>query len=316
VVAALTGGRPPEGEDGGDLPRYRLVVAYDGTAYHGFQLQDPRLDTVASRLERALGRVCPEGEVVGGRVRVEGASRTDAGVHAVGQVCAFSSCTTVPVDRLPLALNSLLPPDIVVLRADRVRPDFDPRREAVAKTYVYRIWRSRLPSPFWRRYALHVPHGLDLDACREALAHLVGRHDFAAFRDTGSSARTTVRTILSAELDTEPFPATWPVPGEMWSVRLTGNGFLYHMVRIIVGTLLEVGLGKLPPSVTRSALETRRRTDLGPTAPAHGLWLERVVYREERAGEGANHEGTAREFVYHQGTVRVPSGENGGRGDR
>ncbi len=258
------------------LPRYRLVVAYDGAAYHGFQIQAPGLDTVAGRLEAALGRICPEG-ARGERIVVEGASRTDAGVHARGQVCVFSSRITVPLDRLPVALNSQLPPDISVLKADRVPEGFDPRR-ARSKTYRYRIWRSRVASPFWRDRALHVVQPLDLELCRAALEPLVGTHDFAAFRDAGSSARTTVRTITRAELEARPLPPDWPAPGECLSLWLEGNGFLYHMVRIIVGTLLEVGQGRLPALAVRQALVTGKRQALGPTAPAHGLWLERIVY--------------------------------------
>ncbi len=266
-------------------PRYRLLVAYDGSAYHGFQLQSPDRDTVAGRLEAALARICPEG-ARGERIVVEGASRTDAGVHARGQVCAFSSHMTVPLDRLPLALNSLLPPDIAVLKADEVDRSFDPRRHARSKTYCYRIWRSRLASPFWRDRALHVVQPLDLEACRAALAPLVGRHDFAAFRDAGSTARTTVRHLTRAELVSRPLPASWPEPGEFLSVWLTGDGFLYHMVRIIVGTLLEVGTGRLLPIAVRQALASGRRAALGPTAPAHGLWLERVTYQDDYQDEG------------------------------
>lgn len=264
----------------GPLPRYKLTVAYEGTAYHGFQLQTPGMDTVAGRLEAALARICPEGGR-GERITVEGASRTDAGVHAHGQVCAFSSRTTVPDDRLPLALNSLLPQDIVVMDAERVDAGFDPRRQARWKTYCYRIWRSPLPSPFWRDRALHVMHELDLEACREALRPLVGKHDFTAFRDAGSSARTTTRVIIRAELTSRPVPGYWVPGGEFVSVWLTGNGFLYHMARIIAGSLVEVGLGRLPPIITKQALASGRRAALGPTAPAHGLWLEKVSYSEE-----------------------------------
>lgn len=267
--------------------RYRLLVAYDGSAYHGFQLQRPGLDTVAGRLESALGRICPEGSEGDGRVTVVGASRTDAGVHARGQVCAFSSRTTVPVERLPLALGSLLPRDIVVLEARPAPPDFDPRRDALSKIYCYRIWQSRLPSPFWRNWALHAPVPLDLEACREALRPLTGRHDFAAFRDAGSSAMTTVRTVESVSLEARPLPAGHPAGGEFISLWIRGGGFLYHMVRIVVGTLLEVGLGRLPPEAVARALASGRREELGPTAPPQGLWLEKVFYEgDETIGGG------------------------------
>lgn len=300
------GDRRSGGSAAGTLPRYRLVVAYDGAGFHGFQLQAPGLDTVAWRLEEALARLCPEG-AADERVVVEGASRTDAGVHARGQVCAFSSRMTVPLDRLPVALNSLLPPGIVVLRADSVTPDFDPRR-ARSKTYCYRIWRSRLPSPFWRDRALHVVHELDLEACRAALGPLAGEHDFAAFRDAGSSARTTVRKLSRAELQVRPLPPDWPEPGELVSLWFEGNGFLYHMVRIIVGTLLEVGLGRLPALITRQALASGKRVALGPTAPACGLWLEKVVYAEEATDGGR---GTAWGDREKAGGEHRPSGAEG-----
>jgi len=265
------------GADVGPVPRYKLLAAYDGTAYHGFQLQRPGLDTVAGRLEAALGRISPEGQE-GRRVIVMGASRTDAGVHARGQVAAFSSRLTVPVERIPSALNSLLPPDIVVLDAERVTAGFDPRREACCKLYRYHIWRSPLPSPFWRNWALHVPEELDVEACRRALTPLVGTHDFAAFRDTGSSARTTRRTVYRADLEVKPLGEEHPPGGQFVTLSIAGNGFLYHMVRIIVGTLLEVGRGRLAPEVTARALERGDRGELGPTAQAHGLWLERVSF--------------------------------------
>jgi len=262
---------------GAACPRYRLLVAYDGTAYHGFQLQGAGLDTVAGRLEAALARLSPEG-AEGRRVPVLGASRTDAGVHARGQVAAFSSRLTVPVARLPYALNSLLPRDIVVLDAARAPVDFNPMRRARYKIYRYRIWQSPLPSPFWRNWALHVPRDLDLDACRRALAPLVGTHDFAAFRDTGSSAQATRRTIYRADIKSEPLDSNHPAGGEFVTLTIAGNGFLYHMVRIIVGTLLEVGRGRLPVEITARALERGDRDELGPTAPPHGLWLERVSF--------------------------------------
>jgi len=276
---ALRRGRPAD-----DVPRYSLVVAYDGTAYHGFQLQRPGLDTVAARLEAALAKISPEGER-GERVVVTGASRTDAGVHAKGQVCAFSSRLTVPCDHLPLALNSHLPPDIVVLSARRAAPGFDPRGDAVSKTYRYYVWRSPLPSPFYRKWSLHFPFRLDLEACRAALEPLEGRHDFAAFRDTGSSAQTTTRTIHRASIESRPVPAWHPPGGEVLTFEVTGDGFLYHMVRIIVGTLLEVGQGRLPPDITLKALRSGVREELGPTAPAHGLWLERVSYKSPAGAE-------------------------------
>lgn len=257
--------------------RYALLVAYDGSAYHGFQLQAPGLETVAAQLEAAIAQISPEG-ATGARVVVMGASRTDAGVHALGQVCAFTSRLTVPDERLPVAINRHLPPDIVVLAARPVAVGFDPVRDAVTKQYRYQIWRSPAPSPFWRHAALHLAKPLDLGACRSALEAVSGEHDFAAFRDVGSSAVTTVRTVLEARLEERPLPRWHASGGELVTLHIRGNGFLYHMVRIIVGTLIEVGWGRLPSTVVAAALQSGRRADLGPTAPAHGLWLEQVVY--------------------------------------
>jgi tRNA pseudouridine38-40 synthase len=202
----------------------------------------------------------------------------------LGQVCAFSSRMTVPVERLPVAVNSLLPADIAVLSAERVASDFDPRR-ASSKTYCYRIWRSRLPSPFWRDRALHLSQRLDLEACRVSLKALIGEHDFAAFRDSGSSAKTTVRKISRAELETRPLAPDWPGEGEFISIWFSGTGFLYHMVRIIIGTLIEVGQGRLSPLVVAQALLSGKRVALGPTAPAQGLWLESVSYAREKSSD-------------------------------
>lgn len=277
VGRPVTSPRAPGASELNRERRYALLVAYDGSAYHGFQLQAPGLETVAAQLEAALARISPEG-ASGERVVVLGASRTDAGVHALGQVCAFTSRLTVPAERLPVAINRHLPPDIVVLAVRPVGADFDPVRDALTKRYRYQIWRSAAPSPFWRRAALHLAKPLDLGACRSALGALGGEHDFAAFRDVGSSAVTTVRTVFEARLEERVLPRWHASGGELVTLHIQGNGFLYHMVRIIVGTLIEVGWGRLPPTVVATALKSGRRADLGPTAPAHGLWLEQVAY--------------------------------------
>lgn len=240
----------------------RLVVQYDGTDYAGFQVQPDRL-TVQGTLEQALGKL------LGETIRIAGASRTDAGVHACGQVVSFTTENVIPLERIVPALNALLPQDIAALCADEVPADFHPRFGARRKQYLYRLLNRDLPSPFIGRYAWHVPQALDVEAMGQAAAALVGEHDFAAFCAAGGSAKTTVREIDDLTVRRE---------GEIIEVSVSGNAFLYMMVRIIVGTLVEVGLGKMPPARVREILDSRDRTQAGATAPPHGLTLMRIEY--------------------------------------
>lgn len=240
-----------------------LTVAYDGTDYSGFQIQENG-PTIQAELERALSRLA------GGPVRVTGAGRTDAGVHARGQVIGFFSPLGHDPDTYVRALNAALPRDIAVLAAETVPAGFHARYWAVGKTYVYDIWTDRVRPVFERRYRHYCPHPLDTGAMRRGARFLVGTHDFAAFQATGSSAGTSTRTVTRFEVDEVPH-----------GVRLTveANGFLYHMVRIMAGTLMLVGRGKLAPDAVKRILESRQRGGAGPTAPAEGLCLEAVHYR-------------------------------------
>jgi len=284
-----------------------LLVSYDGTRYHGFQTQ-PDGNTIQDRLEDAIRKLTGE------EVRVTGSGRTDAGVHARGQVAHFHTSSRIPAERWALALNSRLPGDIVVLGAAEVDPSFHARRDAVSKTYRYTVNTRRFPDVFRRRYEYHHPTPLDCAAMREGLCHLVGEHDFTSFASTHSAAPHHVRTIFSARLIVEPEggpggaadtsdgladtqggqdvglhgggtggaagnAAPEKVRG-LIHLELTGNGFLYNMVRIIVGTLLEVGEGKRPPDEIAEILAAKDRSLAGPTAPAHGLVLWRVDYDE------------------------------------
>ncbi|OUN00821.1 MAG: tRNA pseudouridine(38,39,40) synthase TruA [Firmicutes bacterium ZCTH02-B6] len=244
----------------------RCVVAYDGTEFLGFQRQAGG-QTVQGVLEDAVA------SLTGEQVRVLGAGRTDAGVHAAGQVVAFRTASRIPVERWPYALNSRLPPSVVVTDAAEAPAQFHPRRDAVAKVYQYTIWNGRFPSPFWSRWALHVPTPLDVEAMAQAAAMLVGRHDFAAFRAAGSTpVKSTVRHLMNLAVER--------CPREPECVRIVAraDGFLYHMVRNIAGTLLVVGQGRRPPGWVAEVLAGRRREAAGPTAPAHGLCLVRVEY--------------------------------------
>lgn len=242
----------------------KLTVAYDGTAYHGWavqpQVHGPTIQgTMQERFKLLTGET----------LKLVAASRTDAGVHARGQVVAFATQSRIPLERWPQAANGVLPPDIAVLSAEETQPGFDPRRDATGKTYTYTIYNNPLPDVFQRRFSYHVRPPLAADRMDEAARYLVGTHDFRAFAATGGAAKTSVRTVYDCRVRRD---------GPWIKVEITANGFLYHMVRIIVGTLVEVGLGKLTPEEVARILRSGRRELAGPTAPAHGLCLERVLF--------------------------------------
>jgi tRNA pseudouridine38-40 synthase len=242
----------------------RLTVEYEGTAYRGWQLQ-PGGPTVQSVLEAALATALRE------PVRVRGAGRTDAGVHAAGQVCAVR-VTRVPEDlgKLRKSLNALTPDDVSVREVAAVDDAFDPRRDARSRVYEYRLWTAPAPSPFWRRWAWHHPQPLDRAAMAAAAAALVGEHDFAAFRAADAEpVRTTVRRALESGLVEE---------GALLVYRIEATAFLKHMVRNVVGTLAEIGRGERPSDDVPRLLAGRDRRRAGATAPAHGLTLVAVRY--------------------------------------
>ncbi len=240
----------------------KLVIGYDGTAFHGFQRQTG-LRTVQEELERTLTIL------LGHSVRLKAAGRTDAGVHAEGQVVSFWTNCPIPTDRLPLALNQLLPNDIVAKSASEVVPTFHPRFDATSRVYRYLIDNRPVPSILLRRYAWHFPHPLDLDAMREASTYLIGVHDFASFHASGSDLGPTVREMKRIQIGKRE---------GVIAITMEANAFLYHMARIIVGTLVEIGLGKRQPEEMRAILEARNRSAAGKTAPPHGLCLLEVKY--------------------------------------
>ncbi len=247
------------------MKRILLTVEYDGTAYAGWQRQVNGL-AVQQVLEEALSGAC------GHSVTVTGSSRTDAGVHARMQMVHFDTGCTVPPDKFPFVLNNLLPPDIRVQASREVPAGFHARFLTSGKTYTYRILNNRHGSALDRNTRWHIPVPLDLSAMREAIAFLPGTHDFAAFQAAGGTARTTVRTLDRAEFFTRDQEIT---------VMVSGNAFLYNMVRIIAGTLAEVGLGKRAPDAFSRAFVSLNRLDLGMTAPACGLELTEVRYPEK-----------------------------------
>ena len=239
-----------------------LGVQYDGTRYAGFQVQ-PDCLTIQSELQAALT------SLLGQPTRIIGASRTDAGVHAFGQVATFTTENAIPVERIVNALNALLPADIVCVAADEVPADFHPQYAAQRKQYSYRILNRELPSPFLGRYAWHVRRPLDVEAMREAGQHLVGEHDFAAFCAAHGSAKTSLREVYTLDILRD---------AEVVELRIEGNGFLYMMVRIIMGTLVEVAQGKMPPQRVGEILTSCDRNQAGSTAPPQGLSLVRISY--------------------------------------
>ena len=241
---------------------FKLKLAYDGTAYHGWQKQ-PHLRTVQGVLEEVLIRLTRNP----GKLIASG--RTDAGVHALEQVASLSAETRLSSDDLLRAMNSLLPPDVVIREVSQVAEDFHARFSTKSKVYLYRIWGHRLPSPFYRRYSWHIPFPLDLAAMREGAGYLLGAHDFSAFRAAEGKDRNPQRTLLQLELVSE---------GDLLKFLVEADGFLHHMVRNIVGTLVEVGRGKIRPHRVKAILESMDRRQAGPTAPPQGLFLYQVNY--------------------------------------
>jgi len=243
----------------------KVTIAYDGTNYYGFQEQrGTKFRTVQEVIEERLSRLAGE------QIRVIGAGRTDAGVHARGQVINFNPGNwPIPPERVAYALNSLLPRDIAALESVEVPPSFHARFSAVAKTYRYTIYNARVHSPFLRLYSYHVPRPLDVEAMQAGAALLIGRHDFSAFRALGTPVKSTVRTMLEACVSRE---------GDLVYIDLKADGFLYHMARMIAGTLIRVGLGKIPPGEVAAILKSRDSLRGGPTAPARGLCLEKIEY--------------------------------------
>jgi tRNA pseudouridine38-40 synthase len=243
----------------------KLTIQYDGTEYVGWQRQESGT-SVQGLIEDALARI--EGQ----KVTVHGAGRTDAGVHAVGQVASTHLAKILDDATLLRALNANLPPTVRVFHVESVRDDFHARFDAVSKTYEYRIWNGPALPPFVRLYAWHVPRRLDREILRRGASVLVGSHDFAAFQGTGSVVHTTLRTVLGAD---------WHDGGSDRPLvfEITGEGFLRHMVRSVVGTLVEAAQGRRPVEDMARLLAAPDRSRAGRTAPARGLFLAKVTYR-------------------------------------
>lgn len=240
----------------------KLTVAYDGTAYHGFQRQLNAL-TVQQVLEERLVAI------FGHPLKIAGAARTDSGVHAYGQVATLVTSGAIPTARICAAARGVLPDDIVVTAAEEVDPVFHARFSAKSKIYCYRLYCSDVPDPFLRRYAWHLVQFPDTAAMDAAARQIVGTHDFSAFRGAGGAQRSPVRTIFAAACRRQD---------RMVECQFWGSGFLYHMVRNIVGTLVDVGFGRLSAGDFESILAGRDRGKAGITAPPQGLYLKEVLY--------------------------------------
>lgn len=248
------------------MKRFKLVVAYDGTAYCGYQYQ-PELPTVEGFVNDALS------ELLGENIVTIGASRTDAGVHAYGNVAVFDSDTRIPAEKLALALNTKLADDIRIMESLEVAADFHPRKDVIDKTYEYHINTAKIPFPTDRLYSYNVKHKLDIEAMREAAKYIEGRHDFTSFCSAKTDKEVKVRTVF--QIDVEEALRSELI------IRVRGDGFLYNMVRIIAGTLVKVGEGKILPDEIPPIIERKDRGHLGTTLPAKGLFLMGIRYKEE-----------------------------------
>lgn len=240
----------------------KLTVAYDGTAYNGFQRQMNGIgiqQILEARLEKLFGH----------ELKMYGAGRTDAGVHAYGQVVNFRTSGTIPTQRIAIGSRCLLPHDIVITEAQEVDDNFHAQYTATSKIYVYKIYPHVMPNLFLRNYAWHIWRKLDISSMHEAAQYIIGTHDFSAFRAAGSAAISPVRTIMAVDCQ---------LVDDMLELSFWGTGFLYHMVRNLTGTLVDVGLGARCAKDFKKILDSRERRKAGITAPAHGLYLKEVKY--------------------------------------
>jgi len=253
------------------VPTFKLTIAYDGTEFSGWQAQ-PNLRTVQGVVEQAWR------EITGEQVRITATSRTDAGVHAQGQVVGVKSASRLPVDKLRSGLNAKLPDDVVVSEVEVAAADFHATHDATGKRYRYRIHNSHRRPLFDRRYVWHIPQPLDVGAMHRAGQILVGKHDFASFQSTGSPRESTVRTIFAIEVTRKSYDNS----SEIWSpeiwIEVYGDGFLYNMVRAIVGTLVAIGVGRKPEPWLAEVLAAADRRTAGQTAPPQGLILLEVDF--------------------------------------
>lgn len=242
--------------------RVKLIVAYDGTNYCGWQMQDNGI-TIEEVLNRELTNL------LGEEIKIIGASRTDSGVHALGNVAVFDTVTRIPAEKISFALNQRLPDDIRITNSCQVADDFHPRYCDTLKTYEYKVWNNKFPNPTVRLYSKFVYYNLDVERMQKAANYLIGKHDFIAFSSPKTQVENTVRTVTDI---------TFTKDGDMISMRIKGDGFLYNMVRIIMGTLLRCGMGMFEPEYVKEVLESCDRKKASPKADACGLTLVGIEY--------------------------------------
>lgn len=248
------------------MRNFKLTLQYEGTRYQGWQRQESTENTIQGKLETLLSKMCGE------KVELQGSGRTDAGVHALSQIANFHANTAMPAEDIQDYMNRYLPEDIAVLSVEEVPERFHSRLNATGKVYQYQIINRKIPSVFDRKYAYQVEEKLDVEAMRLAASYLTGTHDFKSFTSTKKGKKSTVRRIDSIQLEQ---------CGDKLLLTYTGNGFLYHMVRILTGTLIETGLGKRKPEDIPAVLEAKDREKAGYLVPAKGLTLVQVKYEGE-----------------------------------
>lgn len=241
----------------------RLLIQYEGTRYQGWQRQESSENTIQGRLEKLLSQMCSE------KVDLQGSGRTDAGVHAMGQVANFHTNSALSTEEMLQYINTYLPQDIAVVQVTEAAERFHSRLNATGKCYQYRVWNSSVPNVFLRRYALEYPQTLDIEAMRQAASGFLGEHDFKSFTSTKKGKKSTVRRIDSIDIVQE---------GNLITFTFRGNGFLYHMVRILMGTLLEVGEGRRTAASIPELIAAKSREEAGPLVPSKGLMLKEVYY--------------------------------------
>ena len=241
----------------------KCIVTYEGTRYQGWQRQESSDNTIQGKLEQLISRMCAE------KIEIQGSVRTDAGVHALGQVINFHTHSEMKVQEMLTYMNQYLPEDIAVVEIEEVSERFHSRLNAKGKQYSYRVWNSSVPNVFWRRFAHTVEQPLDVEAMKKAAGYLLGEHDFKSFTSTKKGKKSTVRNIKSIDIVQD---------GNMLTFTFKGNGFLYHMIRILVGTLIEVGLGDRSAESIPQTIAAKDREQAGALVPGKGLVLEQVFY--------------------------------------